>query len=287
MDALSRDQALAGSDPNRRSFLDTHPTTPARSQRTLERAATLHIARLAPIAPDVRNFYEKLDGLLYGVPASHGVVVDDEFLHPCLDVRVAFPSGWQIENARDSVVAAPESGDALAVFSIAAEGDDPIAVANQVIRRSSLRVDGRVETTQIGGRPAARVAARHRAGWFTHCRDLIVWVGHGGYVYQVAATTLERDWPHYRDTLAGVTESFRPLARGDHQRVREARIRVVAAQPGEDLPALLERVDSAWSPERAAAFNGFASEHAELGAGQPVKVARWEVYRKESCPSSS
>jgi len=282
MDTLSREEQLAGHDPNRRSFFDTHPTTPSRAKRTLEHAAALEVVPLAAIVPDLHHFYERLEGLLYGDSASNGVLVGNEFLHPELALRVTFPDGWKIGNGRESVVAAPEPGDALAVLAIAAKGDDPIAVANQVIRSSSLRLDGPVEATNIGGRPAARVAARSSAGWFDRYRHLVTWISQGGYVYQVSGTTLERDWARYSATIAALVESFRPLTARDRERVREAHLRIVEARTAESLVDLLKRVDSAWSPERAAAANGFASGAVVLHRGQPVKVARWEVYTGHS-----
>jgi predicted Zn-dependent protease len=286
MDALSREERLAGGDPDRISFFDTHPTTPSRSRRALERAAALPVAQLAPIAPDLRHFYEKLDGLLYGDSAAEGVIVDNEFLHPDLDVHIAFPDGWKIGNGSDGVVSVPEAGDALAIFMIAAKGDDPVAVANEVVDKSSLRVDGSVEATRIGGRPAARAFARSRAGWFTRYRHHIVWVNQGGLVYQLSGTALERDWPRYAGAIKNLVGSFRPLEADDRKRVREAHLRVVDARAGEHLADLLKRTDSAWSPERAAAANGFTSEEVELSNGRPLKIAHWERYAGKPEPSA-
>jgi predicted Zn-dependent protease len=286
MDALSREAQLEGRDPNRQSFLDTHPSTPSRSRQTLERASTLPVARIAPIVPDRRKFYGMLDGLLYGDPASHGVVVDGEFLHPDLDLRVAFPDAWKVENGRESVVAAPEAGDALAVFTIAAEGDDPAAVANEVVRKASLKVDGHIESTSIGGLPAARASAHSSEGWSNRYRHLVAWIQQGGVIYQIAGTTRESDWSRYQDSISRTVGSVRPLGPADRKRVREARLRVVDAKRGETLAALLERSGSAWSPERAAAANGIAA-NAALQSGQPVKVARWEPYAPAAPAKSS
>jgi predicted Zn-dependent protease len=281
MDALTREDELGGRDPARSTFLDTHPTTPARAKRTLDRAAALPIARSAPIAPDRRHFYQRLDGLLYGRPATDGVVVDAEFLHPDLAVRVAFPAGWRIENGSDAVIAAPKEDDALALFSIAARGDDPAAVAKQVIRNASLALEGPLETTTIGGLAAARVTAKSRARGATFL-NRVAWVAHGGYVYQVAGTSLEKDWPRYREPFEAFVASFRPLTPRDRERIRETRVRIVDAQPGETLAKLIARSGSAWSVERAAAANAVPSAEASLGSGDPVKVVRWETYRGDA-----
>jgi len=186
-------------------------------------------------------------------------------------------AGWKVENGPQSVAAAPEKGDALAVFTIAAEGDDPVAVANEVVRKASLDVDGGVETTRMGGLPAARASGRTREGWTTTYRHLVAWIAQGGAVYQIAGTTREGDWSRYADALTATVGSVRPLSAADRDRVREARLHIVDAKRGESLDALLARSDSAWSPERAAAANGLAA-NAALQPGQSVKVARWEPY---------
>ena len=277
MDALSRESALEGRDPNQRSFLDTHPTTPERARLTRERAAALTVAPAAPIAANRRDFYQRIDGLLYGEPASNGVVVKNEFLHRELDLRIAFPDGWQILNGSDAVVAVPEPGDALATFSIASEGDDPAAVAKQVIAKAGAKLEGAIEAEKIGGLPAARATVSTREGLTTRLHHLVTWIAHGGKVYELSSTTREQDWSRHRAVLTDFVASFRPLDKNDRERIREARVRVIAAKNGESLEQLLARVDSAWSPERTAAANDLAPGQA-LRGGQPLKVARWEIY---------
>jgi predicted Zn-dependent protease len=278
MDALSREIELSGHDPSEQSFLDTHPTTPERSQKTLERAATLKVAAIPPIAPDTAHFYEKLDGLLVGDPASHGTLVGNEFLHADLDLRAAFPKDWRVSNGAESVAALPETRDALAALSIAGAGDDPKPFADRWVERASLDLDGVIETTKIGGLAAARATGTTREGLSRRYHHVLAWVAHGGNVFQISGTALEDRWARYRDPLTQFVESIRPLSAADRARVREARIRVVAAQPGERLPDLLRRVDSAWSPERAAAANAIAGADAVLAGGRRLKAARWEAY---------
>jgi len=125
--------------------------------------------------------------------------------------------------------------------------------------------------------PAARISAESRARGQTF-RNRVAWISRGGSVYQIAATCLAKDWERYRAPFDEVVASFRPLRDGDRQRVREARVRIVAAKSGESLAALVERSGSAWSVERAAAANAIASPETALRSGAPVKVARWEVY---------
>jgi predicted Zn-dependent protease len=281
MDALARESALEGRDPDQLSFFDTHPTAPSRARRTRERAATLRVVPAARIAANRRDFYQRIDGLLYGESAANGVVVENEFLHRDLDLRVAFPAGWQIVNGAEAVVAVPKQGDALAAFTIAANGDDPVAVAKQVIANSAAKLEGEIEAIQIGRLPAARATVTTREGFATRLHHLVTWIAHGGNVYGLAGTTRVGDWQHHRSALADVVVSFRPLERTDRNRIREAHVRVVDAKQGEKLEQVLARVDSAWSPERTAAANDLAPDQ-PLRGGQPLKVARWEIYAPEA-----
>jgi predicted Zn-dependent protease len=250
MDALTREDELGGRDPNQTSFLDTHPTTPDRAKRTLERAATLKQCgsrRSRPIADTSSHAgWTAVRRRSVGGRARRQRV-------PAPGPRSAHRISGRVEGRerpRQRDLRA-RAGRRACVFSIAAKDGDPVAVASQVIRSDSLQIDGDVESTKIGGRPAARVMAVSRAGWRTHYRHLVGWVRHGGFVFQISGTTLEKDWPHYREAIVKLVESFRPLTPHDRERVREAHLRVIDAKEGEHLADLLKRVDSAWLPERA------------------------------------
>ena len=81
-------------------------------------------------------------------------------------------------------------------------------------------------------------------------------------------------------TLDAVARSFRPLESGDWPRIREGRLRIVAARGGESLSDLLP-AEGAWSLEQTAVANRLAPD-AVLEAGALVKVAPLERYVREA-----
>jgi predicted Zn-dependent protease len=283
MAALARNIRLHGEDPEKRHFLDTHPTTPERDRRTLERAQTLVRAERPPIAPDRAHFFANLDGLLVGEPASDGVVADQEFLHADLDLRLAFPEGWKIENGVNNVTASPpddeEGKEVFASLTIAAEGDDPEDIARQVLAKSTLRVEGELTTGSVGSLRFARAEGRDREGGTTY-QVVAHWIAYGELVYQVLGAAPEASWARHGAALSAVAQSFRPLTAQDRERVVEQRLRVALAQRGESFGALIERRAGAWNVAAAAAANGLA-EDAVFEAEQPVKLALWERYSPE------
>jgi predicted Zn-dependent protease len=280
MESLERDIRRRGGDPDQRSFLSTHPSPPDRAERTARLARTLPRADVPPIARDRARFYQMLDGLLVGDPASHGFVDGREFLHADLDFAIAFPDGWKIENGADNVSASPPDDprgeEAFAVVSLAGRGSDPGTVARELLAKSRLE-HGEVTAVEIGALPGARAEGRDRSGriayrWIGH------WIAHHELVFQVIAAAPADRWAHLAAPLAAVARSFRPLAERDHGRIREARLRVVSARRSESLGALVGRHTAAWDVAAAAAANAL-SERAVLAANQPVKLAEWEAYR--------
>jgi predicted Zn-dependent protease len=281
MESLERDIRLRGGDPGQLSFLSTHPSPPDRVERTTKRARTLHRADVPPIARDRARFYQKLDGLLVGDPASSGFVDGSEYLHPDLDLHLAFPDGWKIQNGADSVAAVPaderEASQALAILSVAGKGDDPEAVARQVLAKTSLELDGAVTRGKIGALPSARAEGRDGSGRTTY-RVVVDWIAYHDLVFEVIAAAPLASWPRYEASLRGVARSFRPLTERDRARIHEARLRVVKARASETLAALLHRHAAAWDVAAAASANALP-EQAVLAEHQPVKLAEWEAYR--------
>ena len=284
MEALTRDQRLHGSDPNRQSFFATHPSTPDREQRTRQRAAGLTRGDPPAFARDRAHFIAALDGLLVGDSAKGGVVDGNQFLHADLDFQIAFPGGWKVENGANNVSAIPadakpDSAAPFATLGIAAEGDDPEAVAKALLAKSRFEPDRAVVPVSLGALHAARVEGRDRSTRTVY-RATVNWIAYHGLVFQVIAAAPENDYAKYRARLAGVAESFRPLAQANRARVVEARLRLVESRRGETLAALLERKPGAWKLPAAAAANGLP-EGTVFDAARPVKNALWERYPRD------
>jgi predicted Zn-dependent protease len=73
-------------------------------------------------------------------------------------------------------------------------------------------------------------------------------------------------------TLA-TTRSFRALSDEDRAAVRETRLGIAHAEPGEDLTALKARTSNVWSAYETAVFNALPPSHRFEG-GESVKIAR-------------
>ena len=80
---------------------------------------------LGALAPAAQRdaFVVRLDGILVDQDPAEGVVRDSLFLHPDLDLRLAFPTGWAVQNGKQAVGAQEPKGAALVVLQAQERGD--------------------------------------------------------------------------------------------------------------------------------------------------------------------
>ncbi len=276
MDALTREQELEGGrDPNRASFFDTHPTTPDRAREGREYAATLSVAAPDRIAINRADFVQRLDGMVLGESAKAGVFLDHRFVHPELGFALSFPKGWEYANAPSAVVALPKDESAVLALQVAAEGDDPVVVADQFDEEIPLL--DRSELVKINGFPAvmgvARIVDRGEEIYL-----LLTWIAKDGLVYQVLGATLRNRWNEHRSTFEATARSFREPSQGELDEVYENRLRLVTARKGETIGNIANRSGSEWSAAKMAVANAMTTKM-KLSGGESIKVSKRERYQ--------
>jgi predicted Zn-dependent protease len=279
MDALSREETLNGGDPDRVSFLASHPSTPERSRVIAERARGLQAAAPDRSAATPAEFLRRLDGLLIGPSGAEGAFVGQRFLHVDLDFAVEFPAGWETFNGRDVVVAREPGGKAAAFLREGGEGNDPLTTAWRFARQSSLELVEEPVGAHLGGEPglpAARALAR-TGGLGNRSLVELYWIADRGSIWLVGGVAKDASFEERRPVLRAVAESFRPLHPAERSLVREERLRLVETRPSETLAELIACSGSAWSPAQAAIANGIELEGV-LAADAPLKLSIAHVY---------
>lgn len=275
MDTLTREQELdGGRDPNRKSFFDSHPTTPNRAREGREYAATLERAPADRITVDRTAFVQQLDGLALGKSVRAGLFLDQRFVHPELGFALDFPRSWEHENGPVVVLAQPQDGSALLALQLAAEGEDPVLVADRfeeeipLLERSGLQ--------QINGMPA--VAGLTKVS--VRGQELVLsltWIAKDGLVYQLLGAASSDRWQEHRRSIEASAQSFRQVSKAELREVTENRLRLVRARPGETLSQIAARSGSEWPTKKMAVANGLAND-AKLSGSEPIKISKKEPY---------
>ena len=276
MDALTREQELAGGrDPNRMSFFDSHPTTPERSSEGREYAATLTVAPANRIAIDRTAFVQRLDGLVTGDAARAGVFIDHRFVHPELTFALTFPKGWVYENGPTVVLSYPKDESAVIGLQVAAEGSDPMAVANEI--DSQLPLLEKSGSKEINGFAAvtgvARVVQQGQEIYLS-----LAWIAKDDLIYQVLGATTAARWAEYRPTFESAAATFREPSEEELDALRENRLRLLTAEKGETLGNVAKRGGNTWSAAKTAVANGMTTRQ-KLSGGESIKISKSEPYR--------
>ena len=266
MHTLGREEELQGGDPNRADLLSTHPASEERARAAHEHAAELRQADRAPIASSKRDFLNRFADLVVGNYARDGVFDGDDFLHPDLDIFWTLPSGWEQVNQQTAVGAIDEEHKRLLSLTIAGEGSDALAVAEDMTRRA--RLDGALTALEINGLSAARARARDGGATAEY-----TFISNGELVFLITGISPTDTWASNQRRLRASADSFRKLRPSDRPRIREDRLKVVDARPGETIGSVLERNRSRWPVEEAAIANAILKDEG-LEGGQPVKVTR-------------
>jgi predicted Zn-dependent protease len=274
MDSLGADARLHGGDPQRRSFLASHPASAERSARTRTHASRLERASTPPLARGREEFLEHLDGLVVGPGAKQGIFEGQDFRHPELGfgMRVPTPPEWKQANTPEMVAAVREAPDAAVLLELVAKGDDPGAAAREH-RPGGARLESEPEAATVNGLPAVRA----RAALQGRFRAELWWIALGGQIYRITSLAGKADFETLAPVLTDSARSFHALTPGERASIREDRLRIERARTGDALDSVLQRSGSRWTAEQAGAANALAPD-AALSAGQLVKVTRPEPY---------
>ena len=276
---MERDEKLHGSKASRFSFLSSHPSTPERVRAATEQASELTIVPHDPIAADRTAVLRRLDGLVIGNDPAGGVIADNRFLHPELDLALEFPDGWKIENGRAAVAAIAPKGDALSMMRSAEAGEDLTTVVRRAATELGVGADTEIERTTIAGDKAARFETAARTQEGTPVQLYLTCIDHHGAVLEVLGICALDRAATYANVLKKVPKTLRSLAVADWPYIQATRLRLETASGGDTVTKVVVRSKSAWRPDEAAVANGVET-NSTLADGFTVKLAVTEPYRK-------
>jgi predicted Zn-dependent protease len=278
LDALDHEVTLRLGQPRRPTFLDSHPATPERVKSSQARAQQLGTKGGLPPVSDRNAFVARLEGLLVDEDPKEGVVRENLFLHPDLDLRIAFPDGWAVQNSQQAVGAQQPDGQALVVLLVQESGSDPRAAAEKFVSANAQALEVLEDGAFSGaGAPAYRVRARVALQQGTAGAELF-WLAHRGTVYRLQCIAAAQAFSGLVPEFTRTAKSFRALGSEERAGIRERRLHVVRANGGETLAALAQRSGNVWRIEQVALANGVEA-NARLAAGQRIKLAVERPYR--------
>jgi predicted Zn-dependent protease len=265
------------------SFFDTHPSTPERVAEATTQAVVRRWTPKFSIAKSREDYLQRIEGLPIGKPANEGVLRDGRFMHPDMNISLAFPHGWHVENERSRVIAFAPERDAIVLLELQGRGMDLRAAVRKYAAEEGIRLS-QGKLIRIGPLDALRTQGMvpTSAGPF---EMELTFVAYEGQVYRLSAGARQGKFQRYAGVFRGFARSFRSLRKDESALIDEVRLRLVRVREDEDLAALSERTGNTWDLNRTAVMNGLTIGD-DLEVGLLIKVAIREAYVAPPTPVS-
>ena len=225
--------------------------------------------------PPEREFWDMVDGLVYGDEAATGLVKDGVFYHGSLRVVVAFPDGWEVTNTASTVSGRDVSGASSG--SITVQRQNPPAeeqTPQQYIRETLKRDDiENGESMVINGYEAYVTDVQILGGDDQVRKMAIVYKDGGIYLFKGtlgAVGDLARFEQDFRDMLG----TFRAMTAADLKVANNQRIKVVMADPDDTYGELAKKVSIKRYPEETLRVINGHHPRGEPRAGDYIKIVQ-------------
>jgi predicted Zn-dependent protease len=156
-----------------------------------------------------REGYERrIDGIIFGMNPREGFFKGTEFFHPDLKFRIAFPSGWQTANTKQTVGAQSPQQDAIIELKLVS-GASADAAARAFLSQQDVQA-GTLTGETVNGLTAASApfAAATEQGTL---RGNAMFVEYGSNVYRLLAYGTEATWASHQEATQRALSSFAPL----------------------------------------------------------------------------
>jgi predicted Zn-dependent protease len=222
-----------------------------------------------------RDFWQMIDGMVFGDEAATGLIKDTTYYHSGLRVAIRFPEGWDVANTAAEVLGRPPQGathSSIAVQRLNAPSDDqtPAEFVEKTLKRDDV-VNG--ESLEINGYPAF-VGDIEVAGGSAQARRIaVIYKDSSVYLFkgEVGAVgnveDFEQDW---KATL----ESFRAMTADDLQIANNQRIKVIMAKPEHTYAALAQQSSIKSFPEQTLRVINGQHPIGEPRAGDFIKIVQ-------------
>jgi predicted Zn-dependent protease len=253
------------------SFFDSHPLSSERSTVARVDASQLRWTRDPKLGDPRAALLAHITGLPIGQRPEAGMFLGDVFVHPGLGFKMRFPRGWAKQNNPQMVGAQSPRGNAIVYLAADVPPGEPRKVAEDWAEQN---VKGKAEIDD-----AAAFAVNGMQGWRLDVtgrgmRAIIAFIPFAKSVFRMMGAAQEQK---DLDMTVVTARSFRELSDQDRAALRETRLAVETAQPGEDFAALTSRTKNTWGSYQTALFNGMPPSQRFAG-GETIKIARETPY---------
>jgi len=275
LENLSKDVENLTGEEEKRSYFSSHPFTPKRVEKIEKEISQLDWTEAEAIASDKPVLYSKLDGMVYGQNPAQGIIEDNLFKHPDLNLAIQFPKKWNTMNVPVAVAAVEPDGKAQVFMMPENSGAKPDsigkAIANKLIKEHNIK-PRRNGLISINGFDAYELVFVDVSGK-QPVEIQIYWISIGDYRFNMMGMCMLS----FSELVTQAIHSLRPLTDEEKQNLSTTKLRMTTVMAGEDLETISRRTNNVWDTRTTLLKNGL-KENPTLKEGQVLKIAVEEPY---------
>lgn len=250
----------------------THPDNDARLQQVVGRAQVLqkqnglnHINRVA--------FLQHIEGLVYGDSEEQGILHKNRFYHRELNITIAFPEDWRIENQPNQLVAiAPQNNGLLQVQ--AQDLNRRLTPRQFMLTRLKLDDLQNGEHFRHHGFEGYTAFARTRTAYGQRlARYAVVFLKDKAWVFKGVSKD-DRDPFRFDHLFIDAAKSFRTLTNQERKLAEARHLHIITAKASTRFTTLGKESRLANDAESQLRLLNHYYPKGEPSAGSPLKVVK-------------
>ncbi|MCZ8130170.1 MAG: M48 family metalloprotease [Steroidobacteraceae bacterium] len=252
----------------------THPAADTRLREAVTAARKVATTATGTVS-NQEQFLRRLDGVSWGPSREQGVLRGSRMYHAGMGFTVAFPSGWNVENGRDRVVATSPRRDAtmmLQTQAIPPQLQEPRSfVARGMLAGAPLR-DAR--DLEVNGNPAFTAVTRMQTPFGQRPARVVVVKFNNLYWTFVGASRGAGQVPDADRLFLSAAQTLRRLRSDELGLAEPNRIRIVTAQSGATVEQIARETPLTRYPVQQIRLFNRLYPSGEPQPGQLVKTVR-------------
>lgn len=258
------------------SYFDSHPYTPNRIKYLHKEVEKLSVDTKTEIISKQEEFVRMFDGICVGDNPAYGVFNENLFLHPDLNLFVAFPEGWATGN-QPTMVGTIDTSDnqSMVVLGLSPQEKMPEDLGQQftdTLQKKYNVIPDWSGNIDLNGIPAYLVSLRDSTrGEVFGIHSL--WFRLNDVSFQMLGLAKDSKTELLRKTALSV----RTLTIEEHNSIKIQTLRVREAMAGESIKDFNARTGNVWDVEITAIMNNMEPD-ITLDAGQLLKITVKENY---------
>lgn len=229
----------------------------------------------AELVEPVGDFWQIINGLVYGNLGGAGIVKDETFYHEGLRVVVTFPPQWDVSNSSSKVTGISPNGSMAGNITFQRQDAPKEKQTPEAYVKDTLKRDDIVsaENLKVGDYDAYIGKVDVAKSGLKASMIAVVFKDSGVYLFKGEAGEAG-DAVQFEADFRATVQSFRAMQPGDLKVANNQRIKVIEGRPGDTYASLAAKSSIKNHPEETLRLLNGDHPLGEPTAGNPIKIVQ-------------